>query len=147
MFHLANIFVFLFYCISSILIADAGLPLPPAATIRERPLTRRAGGYYETPKSAYENLKVELQNSNVASALSTRDSCVRVVKILSAYQQVVAGMNYKIKATIKINNRLKVCCFKVFRGLSRDAQFNVNCADCGDTCERLNECKINDGDE
>lgn len=118
MFRRVNIFVIAFVCISSISIVHAGVP----------------GGYSETPEREYDKLKIKLQNSNLGSALGPKSSCVNVVDILSAYQQVVAGMNYKIEAIVEINGKPKECCFKVYQNLPPNPHFNVNCAQCG-ACE------------
>lgn len=89
------------------------------------------GGYSETPRSDYGDLKIKLQNSNLRSALWTENNCVKVLKIDSAYQQVVAGTNYIIRATLSINSVSKNCCFKVYQRLPPNQTFDVQCAQCG----------------
>lgn len=113
MFRLVNCFAFPFVFISFFYIADAqSIP----------------GGYSPAPRSEYEDLKIKLQNSNIKSALGTENSSVEVVKIVSASQQVVAGMNYRIEATIKINRKSYEYCFKVEQSLPPNPTFNVVCA-------------------
>lgn len=114
----ANIFAILFICISHILFANAGLP----------------GGYSPVAESQLGSLQAKLQNSNFQTALGTKDSGAKVVKINSAYQQVVAGMNYQINATVLVNKEPQNCCFEIFQSLP-PVSIKVNCAQCGSTCE------------
>lgn len=110
--------------LSSILITEAGEPL--------------AGGFAKVPPNELGELQTKLQNSNFQTALGVKGSDVKVLKIDSASQQVVAGMNYKIKATILENGRSKTCCFFVEQSLPQKngkIRFNVTCAQCGPQCE------------
>lgn len=108
-------------------------------TEAEEPL---AGGFAKVPTNELKKLQTKLQNSNYQTALGVKGSGVKVLKIDSASEQVVAGMNYRIKATILENGRSKICCFFVEQGLPQKngkTRFNVTCAQCGPQCE----CKQN----
>lgn len=93
-----------------------------------------AGGYSKVPKKEYKTLGIKLQNSNIQSALATKKP-VKVVNIVSATQQVVAGMNYRIVAQIKINGKTYEYCFKVEQDLPPNDCFNVVCASKKKPCE------------
>lgn len=129
MFRQANIFAISFVCISSILLASAetipdGIP----------------GGYSKVAPKDLKDLQTKLQNSNFKTAMGAKDSNVKVEKINSAYQQVVAGMNYKIEATLLVDKKSKKCCFLVNKSLPQPKQtFTVKCAQCGSTCECFKE--------
>lgn len=112
MFCRANIFVFTFISTSALLIADA-------QTI--------VGGYTAVPPSEYENLQIKLHNANLRSALKSTSSCVDVVQIVSAAQQVVAGMNYRIVAIISLNGQSKKYCFLLYQSLP-PVTLKVQCA-------------------
>lgn len=112
MFRQVNIFVFTLVVASALVVVDA-------QTI--------AGGYSDVNPSEYKNLQIKLENSNLRSAVGATNSCVRVVKINSASRQVVAGMNYKIVATIEINGQQKTYCFKVYQSLP-PVTVTVQCA-------------------
>lgn len=122
----ATIFaVISFTCISSILLADT--------------VSSMAGGFSQVPPGKLKELQTKLQNSNIESALGTQPGFhLKVLKIDSAEQQVVAGMNYNIKATISENGRPKTCCFFVNQGLPQQngkTSFNIKCAQCGPQCD------------
>lgn len=112
MFRQANIFAILFVVISALLIADA---------------QTMVGGYSDVSPNEYKNLQIKLENSNLRSAIGAPNSCVRVVKIVSASQQVVAGLNFKIVAVIDINGNKKKFCFKVYQSLP-PVTVTVQCA-------------------
>lgn len=121
MFRQANVFAFLFILISVILIAEA-------QTI--------VGGYSDVPPSEYKNVQIKLENSNFRTALGAANSCVKVVRIISVSQQVVAGMNYRIVAIVSINGQSKKFCFLLYQSLP-PVTYTVNCASelCGTTCK------------
>lgn len=121
MFRQANTFALAFVFISVLLIADA---------------QRIVGGYSKVLPDHYNELQMKLQNSNLQSALGGKSSCVRVVEIVSAEQQVVAGMNYRIIAVIDINGKSQKYCFLLFQSLP-PVTVKVNCAAAmnGATCE------------
>lgn len=129
MFRQANIFaVLLFIAISSILVSDAA--------------SARTGGFSKVSPDNLIVLQTKLQNSNFQSVMGSKSSSMKVQSIDSAEQQVVAGMNYKIKATVSENGTQKKCCFFVEEGLPQKdgkQKFNVTCAQCGDQCD----CKQN----
>ena len=91
-----NIFtVSLIVCFSSILIADASL----------------AGGRSPVPSNEYDELKSQLESSNMGSTLG--DSSAQVLDILSATQQDASGIKYHILATVAIKGRVENICFTV----------------------------------
>lgn len=107
----ANSFAILFVCISSILIAYAGIP----------------GEYEKTPKSDFGKLKEKLEKSNFRAIIGgPRNSSATITKIDSAIQQVIKGTKYKIVATIEINGGPKKCCFSVYEDLPPNDTFQVN---------------------
>lgn len=110
MFRGIKFFAFSFALVSIVTIINAQLP----------------GGYSTTPTSGYGDLEIKLDNSNMATALGGQQAFI--IKILSASQQVVAGMNYKIEAKVCVNGHREKCCFKAFQSLS--GTFTVNCAQC-----------------
>lgn len=110
MFRGMKFFAFSFALVSIVTIINAQLP----------------GGYSTTPTSGYGDLEIKLDNSNMATALGGQQAFI--IKILSASQQVVAGMNYKIEAKVCVNGHREKCCFKAFQSLS--GTFTVNCAQC-----------------
>lgn len=113
MFRLTNIFALLFVFISFLFVADA----------------QTVGAYSKTPLKDYKDLKIKLQNSNIKSAIGANNSNVKVMQITDAYQQVVAGMNYRIVTLITINGKLYQYCFLVFQSLPQPKQtFTVQCA-------------------
>lgn len=112
MFRQANILAFLIVLVSALLMVDA---------------QTMVGGYSDVSPDDYKNLQIKLESSNLQSAIGAANSCVRVVKIVSASQQVVAGMNYKIIAIIDINGTQKKYCFKVFQSLP-PVTVTVQCA-------------------
>lgn len=118
MFRQASIFaVFLLICI---LIIDSA--------------SGRMGGYSTVPLEKLNDLKPKLQSSNFQSALKSTGSGIKIQKINSASKQVVAGMNYRIKANVLVNGKSKECCFAVHEGLPQNGgkqRFNVKCAQCG----------------
>lgn len=74
--------------------------------------------------------------------MGSKSSSMKVQSVDYAEQQVVAGMNYKIKATVLENGTQEKCCFFVEEGLPQKngkQKFNVTCAQCGDQCD----CKQN----
>lgn len=115
-----NIFAISFVvCIS---IADAFMPyslFPPMA-----------GGHSPVPAQRCGELKSQLESSNMGSALGGTAS-VRILNILSATQQVVAGMKYHILATVSIDGRTEKCCFIVHHSLPPQRRFNVLSAEVG----------------
>lgn len=112
MFCQANILAFSFVFISALLMVDA-------QTI--------VGGYSDVSPDEYKNLQIKLENSNLRAAVGAGNSCVRVVKIVSASQQVVAGMNYKIIAIMDINGKPTKYCLKVYQSLP-PVTVTVQCA-------------------
>ena len=88
--------VSLVLCFSSILIADALLIMP--------------GGRYPVSSDQFDELKTQLENSNLDSALGG-DSSVQIKDILSATQQAVPGMDYHILAYVSIKGEIKKVCF------------------------------------
>lgn len=107
---------------SIILISDAGMP----------------GGFSQVPRSELESLLAKLQNSNFQTALGSEGSDIKVLNIDSAYQQVVAGKNYNIHATVSENGKPKSCCFSAFESLSQKdgkTKFDVTCAQCDPQCK------------
>lgn len=96
------------------------------------------GGFAKVPKNELEDLQTKLQNSNFQTVLGVGGPGVKVLKIDSASEQVVAGMNYEIKATISDNGTTKTCCFFVEESLPQKngkTRFNVTCARCGPHCK------------
>lgn len=93
------------------------------------------GGYSPMQPNQYANLAIKLDNSNIASIMNKGE--VFIIRITSAFQQVVAGLNFKIVAKTSVDHSEKMCCFKAFQNLQGD--FSVNCAQCCyDACECFN---------
>lgn len=97
---------------------------------------RIVGGYSEVKPNEYKKIQNKLQSANLQSALGIKSSCVTVAEIISAEQQVVAGMNYKIVADIDINGQSKKYCFLLYQSLP-PIKLTVQCAAklCGATCK------------
>lgn len=93
------------------------------------------GGYSALSPTQYASLKSDLNSSNLYKAMNETDSDnVRVIRIIKAQKQVVAGMNYEILAEVANGCDFEICCIKAFRSLQRD--FSVCCADCGpESCQ------------
>lgn len=93
------------------------------------------GGYSPMPPTEYGDLVIQLDKSNMASALNKRE--VFIIQITSALQQVVAGLNFKIVAKTCVECSEQMCCFKAFQNLS--GNFSVECAQCNyNGCECFN---------
>lgn len=85
------------------------------------------GGYSAVPPDEYKNLQIKLHDAILRSALGSTDSCVDVVRIVSAAQQVVAGKNYRIVAIINMNGQSKKYCFLLHQSL-RPVTLRMKCA-------------------
>lgn len=89
------------------------------------------GGYSPVSPDQYGKLEKQLQSSNLGEVLKNH---FEVKKVLSAQQQVVAGMNYQILAEVENGCDIQQCCIKAFRSLQ--GKFSVCCANCGSkTCQ------------
>lgn len=112
------IFAISFICISSILHANAqGLP----------------GGYSPVKPPNFKNLQTKIQNY-YQTALGPTGANLKV-KVISACQQVVAGLNYDIRAYVLVNNAWIKCCFKAFQSLPPEQKFSITDVRCGPTCK------------
>lgn len=124
MFRKAGIFAFTLVFISTLLIVNA---------------QTLVGGYSELSPNEFKNVQNLLENSNLRTAIGATNSCVKVVQVVSASRQVVAGLIYKIVAIIEINGVQKTYCFKVYQSLP-PVTVTVQCAavQCGcSICECL----------
>lgn len=108
--RISNIFALLFVFASFLFTVNAQLP----------------GGWAPVDSQKDLNdLKKDLQNSNIACVVGGGKCGVEVKQIVSASQQVVAGMNYRIEATVLINGFLHWYCIKAERDLPPNDKLKV----------------------